>query len=364
LSQGTGQGVVLSGPAGIGKTRLLSEFLSTLDGQGFGQVKVHCLPGLSNSPLAPIRELCQTLFAQPPAGTVKSDVDVSLHAELLGQTPPDVKVLAALSEYQLKQQTYELINRMLGAFCVKTPLVLAFEDIHWSDVTSRDCLDAIINQADGKRLLVVMTTRPVDIPTPSEAIIQLSPLGHQDGLKLLHDNMNETRINGQMADDLVRRAAGNPFFIEELALALQSDDSPSPDLPETVQAVISVRIGALDPPARAFLFVLAVIGPEAHADLVTHLLDQPRDLVETTATRLRSMGFVQIEQETYSFRHMLIADTAYAMLAFKDRQKLHHEIAAYLESDAVKWTPRPETLAWHTQEAGDAKKATGYWLKA
>lgn len=364
LSQGNGQGVVLSGPAGIGKTRLLSEFLSALDANSFRKAKVQCLPGLSNSPLAPIRELCQMLFARAPAGTVQSNVDVALHEELLGKTPHNAEILSSLSEYQLKQQSYDLVNRMLSAFSLETPLVLAFEDIHWIDVTSRDCLDTIFRQADRVRLLVVMTTRPSDDFPPSEAIIQLSPLGHQDGLKLLHDNINETKINDQMADELVRRAAGNPFFIEELALALQSSDSRSRELPETVQAVISVRIGALDPGARAFLFILAVIGPAARTDLVAYLLGQNDDQVDATAKRLRSMGFVQIELATYSFRHILISETAYAMLASRERQKLHHEIAAYLESDVVKWTPRPETLAWHNQEAGDAVTATAHWLKA
>jgi DNA-binding winged helix-turn-helix (wHTH) protein/tetratricopeptide (TPR) repeat protein len=364
LSQNNGLGVVLSGPAGIGKTRLLSEFLSALDADSFRTVKVQCLPGLSNSPLAPIRKLCQMLFAQAPAGTIQSNVDVALHAELLGETPHNAEILSSLSEYQLKKQSYDLVNRMLGAYSLEMPLVLAFEDIHWIDVTSRDCLDAIIQQADGMRLLIVMTTRPSDDFPLSETIIQLSPLGHQDGLKLLHENITETKIDDQMADDLVRRAAGNPFFIEELALALQSADSGSPELPETVQAVISVRIGALDPTARAFLFILAVIGPAARADLLAHLLCQNGDQVDATAERLRSMGFVQIERETYSFRHMLISDTAYAMLASKERQKMHCEIAAYLDSDLVTWTPRPETLAWHNQEAGDVATATAYWLKA
>ncbi|MFK7765537.1 MAG: AAA family ATPase [Roseobacter sp.] len=364
LSQGTGQGVVLSGPAGIGKTRLLNEFLSALDTRRLRQVKVQCLPGLSNSPLAPIRELCHLLFAQAPEDVVQSDVDVALHSEFLGKTPNGNQILASLSEHELKHKSYDLINRMLSAICLETPLVLAFEDIHWIDATSRDCLDSIIQHADAVRLLVVMTTRPIYDPPPSEVIIQLSPLGHRDGLKLLHDINKETRINEELADNLVHRAAGNPFFIEELALALPSGGTRSRELPETVQAVISVRIGALDPAMRAFLYVLAVIGPAARIELVSHLLGQNRDQVDATAVLLRSMGFIQIDPETYSFRHMLIADTAYAMLAFKERQKLHGEIAIYLESDIVKWTPRPETLAWHKQEAGDADTATTYWLKA
>lgn len=364
LDDGNGQGVVLSGPAGIGKTRLLGEFLKALDTQFYHTLKLQCSPGLSNSPLAPVRELCLTLFAQAPSGTLQSDVDVALHAELIGETTSHVSVLDALSEHQRKQQSYALISRMLAAFCADKPLVLAFEDVHWLDLTSRDCIESLISQADDMRLLIVMTTRPTGDPPLSEMVVQLPPLGHRDGLKLLHDNTNDTMIDDLVAGDLVRRAAGNPFFIEELALAAQSGGDPSRELPDTVQAVISVRIGALDPAARTFLYVIAAIGPQARAELVRHILGQNSQSVDATAERLRSMGFVQIEPDSYSFRHMLIHDTAYAMLASNERQRLHANIAAFLDSDAPHWTPRPETLAWHYQEAGQNDQATSYWLKA
>lgn len=361
---GHGQGVTLSGPAGIGKTRLLSEFLATLDTSGFRSLKVQCLPSLSNTALAPIRDMYRALFVKAPADVIRTDIDTALHAELLGEATAHAAVLNSLSEHQRKQQSYILVSRMLAAHCVEQTLVLAFEDVHWLDVSSRDCLEAVIGQTDGTRLLVVMTTRPTDDPPLSEAMVQLSPLRRHDGLKLLRDNINATEIDADVADDLVRRAAGNPFFIEELALASQSGDDPSHELPETVQAVISVRIGALDPADRMFLYVIAVVGHAARIDLVSHLLGQSADVVDATAARLRSMGFILAEPGAYSFRHMLINDTAYAMLAPAERRKLHGKIAAYLEGDAPSRAPQPEELAWHYQEAGEVDQATEYWLKA
>ncbi|MEP5730651.1 MAG: AAA family ATPase [Sulfitobacter sp.] len=364
LNAGHGQSVVLSGPAGIGKTRLLSEFLQKRDVAGQAMVKLQCLPGLSNSPLAPIREMCQTLFARAPTGTITTEIDAALHAELLGETASGDKTLAAVSEHQRKQQSFGLINRMLAAFCAKKPLVLVLEDIHWLDATSRDCLGALLQQVDNKPLLVVMTTRPTGEPPLSEAVLQLPPLGHHDGLQLLHHNTHQAKIDDDVANDLVRRAAGNPFFIEELALAAQSGGNASGTLPQTVQAVISVRIGELDADARRLLFVMAVIGPGAKIDLIKHLLHQSTQTIEATAERLRSMGFILVETGNYSFRHMLINDTAYAMLAPKQRRNLHHHIAQYLESDSPNWRPRPETLAWHYQEAGETDRASAYWFVA
>lgn len=364
LAQGRGHGLVLSGPAGIGKTRLLGEFLGGLDAHQFHVLKLQCLPGLSNTTLAPIHDMYRSLFLKAPHATLSTDMDAALHAELLGDTGPHGAILGALSEHQHKQESIALLTRMLGACCADIPLVLAFEDIHWLDTRSRDYLDAMIQHADEIRLLIVMTTRPTDDPPQSETMVQLSPLGHHDGLKLLYDTITGASLDAKVADDLVRRAAGNPFFIEELALAAQSRDGPSRDLPETVQAVIAVRIGALDAQARRFLYVVAVIGPAAQIDLVMHLLSQNAQEVNATAERLRAMGFILIHPGTFGFRHMLINDTAYAMLAPVERQNLHASIAAYLESDAPDWRSQPETLAWHHQEAGQTDSASHYWLAA
>ena len=364
LAAGHGQGVVLSGPAGIGKTRLLGEFLSTLDEPQYRVVKLQCLPGLSNSPFAPIRDMCQALFPQAPKDTLRSDVDAALYAELMGDAASSPPELASISEHQRKLQTHALVIRMLDAICVDVPLVLVFEDVHWIDATSRDCLDAVVQNATDKPLLVVATTRPIDDLPLAEAVVQLPPLAHTLGLQLLHDNIGATEMDDQMADVLVRRAGGNPFFIEELALAAQSGGDPTQELPETVQAVISTRIGALDQEARKFLYAIAVIGPPARVDLVTHLMGQDTDYVSAMAARLRLMGFILVEPEHYSFRHMLINDTAYAMLTPAERQNMHGVIATYLERDSLDWTPRPETLAWHLQSAGRADKASEYWLKA
>ena len=364
LAAGSGQGIALSGPAGIGKTRLLGEFLSTLNDPQYRVEKFQCLPGLSNSPLAPIRDLCQALFARPPANTILSDVDAALYAELMGDSAQSAPELVSISEHQRKVQSHALVIRMLGAICEDVSLVLVFEDVHWIDATSRDCLDAVIQSASETSLLVVVTTRPIDDLPLAEAVVQLPPLAHDFGLQLLHDNIGATKMDDQMADILVRRAGGNPFFIEELALAAQSGGDPAQELPETVQAVISTRIGALDPAARTFLYTIAVIGPPARVDLVMHLMDQDAEFVTAMAARLRLMGFILIEPGQFSFRHMLINDTAYAMLMPAERQNMHGVIASHLEGDGLEWTPRPETLAWHLQSAGRADQASVYWLKA
>lgn len=361
---GTGQGLALSGPAGIGKTRLVSEFLAGLDAAGCRHIKLQCLPGLCNSPGAPIVHMCRALFPTVPDGTLQDDVDAALLHELREDPVERAPVLQALSDHQRRLRSYALVNRMLGALCATQPLVIVIEDTHWIDATSQQFLDAMMREIDAKRLMVLITTRPTDAPALAEGVLQLSPLGHADSLALLQQNIDVVPLPEATAELLVQRAAGNPFFIEELALAAQVGGDPSHDLPDTVQAVIAVRIGALELSRRMLIYIIAVIGPPAARDLIEALTGLASDEIEATLDHLLRHGFLQVEAGGYAFRHMLIHDTAYAMVAPEERQRLHGEIARLLESAGFSDTARPETLALHHQEAGQTDAALTYWTAA
>ena len=364
LQTGSGEAILLSGPAGIGKTRLISEFLSSIDQVEYRQLKLQCLPALSNSPLAPIRELCLALLANAVPSTLTDEIDIALLKELQDDARATAPILANLSDHQRRQKSCSLLNRVLQSVCDDHPFVIVFEDVHWMDATSRDFLDAIIQDIGGKRLFIVMTTRPVDDLALTETVLQLSPLSHMDSLKLLVESFHQELVDEALAETLVRRAAGNPFFIEELALAAQSGGDPATELPDTVQAVIAVRIGGLAPELQSLLHVMAVIGPPAPLEIVQHLLGLDVGTIEPALERLVRMGFVQVGATGYSFRHMLINDTAYAMVATRERIRLHGAIAAYLESDASEQVPRPEKLAWHHQESGNTDSAISNWKAA
>lgn len=364
LGRGSGQAVTLSGPAGIGKTRLVAEFLASLDPRAIRAVRLNCLPSLANTPLAPIRELCLALGPEAPEGVIRDATDAALWREILGLQALEPTLLAALSDRRHRQRGSALVARMLAARCAEAPLVLTVEDVHWIDATSRETLQALVEGIDRRRLMMVLTTRP-DAGSPvTEAVLHLSPLGQGESLSLLREVCGDGLIAEAPARALVRRAAGNPFFIEELALAARDGGDPAADLPETVQAVTEVRIGVLSPGLRALVYVIAVIGPPAPLDLIAHLLDRPPDAVEADLEALAGMGFVQAGPGGWDFRHILIGDTAYAMVAPNERRRLHAEIAAHLEAETDAGDARPERLAWHFQEAGQTGRALGYWIAA
>lgn len=361
---GSGQGLTLSGPAGIGKTRLVAEFLAGLDTAGCRYVTLQCLPGLCNSPGAPIVEMCRRLFPTAPAGTLQDEVDAALLRELHDDPPEMEPILQALSEHQHRLRSYALVNRMLAAVCAEQPTVIVIEDTHWIDATSQKFLDAIAREMYAKRLMLLVTTRPTETPALSGGVLQLSPLGPSDSLEVLRQNTDDQPLAEATAELLVRRAAGNPFFIEELALAAQVGGDPSTDLPDTVHAVIAVRIGALELSQRVLLYIIAVIGPPAPRDLIAALSGLDSDEVDTTLDHLMRHGFLHGEAGGCAFRHMLIHDTAYAMVAPEERGRLHGDVARLLESAAFEGSARPETLAWHHQEAGRKDEALTYWIAA
>ena len=358
--EGNGNAVILSGPAGIGKSRLVEEFLASLDA-GVRHETLRCLPRLTDTPLAPIRQMCAGLFPAPPDGTIEDDVDAALFARLHDDNAPVEAALASLSVHAMHKRSSALVARMLDVLARDRGVVLVFEDIHWVDPVSRSYLASLVRTVDRSRLLLVLTTRPTDSAPIADALLRVSPLGRGDSLKLLEEIAEEGTIRPDDADALLSRAAGNPFFIEELALSARLGGDPASALPRTVQAVIEGRIAALAPRHRAVLFATAIVGPPADPEMIADLLESAVDSVRPDLDQLTVLGLLQKDLDRISFRHMLLHDTAYAMIDVTDRRRMHAKVAAALEGDA---DARPEIIAWHLQEAGETSRAVDFWAKA
>ena len=353
---GRGQAVTLSGPPGIGKSRLVAEFLTRLGDDATAQV-LHCLPGLDNTPFAPVR----ALFRDLDPGTIDDPVDQALLRDLRDDGQTADPALQTVTDHQRRQRLLGLIDRLVRRTSGTGPLVIAVEDIHWIDASSRDLFDGLVQQIDGKRLMLVMTTRPGEQAAISDAILTLSPLGQRESLALLNAIPDLGGIGAAGIETIAQRGAGNPFFLEELAFAALAGGDTTRELPDSVQAVVAARIGALDDRLRALLYVVAVIGPGAPVSLAAQMLDRSGTALEAEIRRLAALGFLRRETDTVGFRHMLISDTAYAMIAPADRARLHGEIAEALNAGGG---AEPETLARHYQEAGETGRALALWSAA
>ena len=366
-SQGIGKAITLTGPAGIGKSRLVSEFLLSRQAAPIRKVKIQCLPRLHETSLAPIRQMCLKLFRNPADRFVEDRLETAMLNWILDDTIRPDPILESMSDKMRQQQSRDLVLRLLKDTCAKEPLILIFEDVHWIDKESHPYLDAMIRSADSTGLLLIVTTRHVNNPIMEDAVIQLPPFGHDESLSMLRQIPEAHDLSAADAETLVTRAAGNPFFLEELALAVGLGTDANTNLPDTVQAVIEVRIDELEIRLRTLLYVIAVAGPPSAISLIAHLVGQPAEKVEPDLARLVRQGFLVVDLAGYSFRHMLLNDTAYAMVAPNDRKGLHKNTADFLQSALQQGTgrkERPETLAWHFQEAGEVEQAIAYWAKA
>jgi DNA-binding winged helix-turn-helix (wHTH) protein/tetratricopeptide (TPR) repeat protein len=372
--RGCGEMAVLAGEAGIGKSRLVAEFLAHAERRGCLCLKLLSDPRERNTPLAVMAALARriglALGASDTEHEADDTVDRALWHDLLGKdTGSDA--LMALTPHMRRQRTFRVIRARLACLAARGPMVLVIEDIHWLDATSRDCLDYLGQTIEGLAVLLIVTTRPAPetllAAVPAVTTLRLPPLEPPDGLLLLQSRLSAGGLAPDDADALVERACGNPFFLEQLLVAVEGGADPHSGLPDTVQEVIAVRIGRLSAEARALLLAAAVVGPRARADVIIGTVGWDDTAFEAVVCELLASG-VLIEDppepaRSFRFRHILLQNVAYSMLLPEDRRDLHRRVARVLSGLADAGAP-PERLAWHHQEAGDTLAAVTQWTRA
>jgi class 3 adenylate cyclase/DNA-binding winged helix-turn-helix (wHTH) protein len=264
---GQGQVIGIAGEPGMGKSRLLAEFARGLDGQTVTYCEGHCLAYGSATPYLPVRDLLRQLWTLPdatPAPAVTDTVHQRLHeagiaseveALLLLQlldVPVDLAPVAAISPEVRKARTFALL-RHLFRYASQQPLMLAVENLHWSDPTSEEWLASLVEQLGDMPVLLLTTYRPGYQPPwlRHSAVTQmaLSRLSPRDSLLMLQSIPQAAQFPAPLHKAIVAKAAGNPFFVEELTWAAVAHDNhagPLP-LPDTIEAVLAARLDRLPP---------------------------------------------------------------------------------------------------------------------
>ncbi len=370
---GRGGMVVLCGEAGIGKSRLLTEFLALADTQGCPCLTLLSDPRDRNTPMGMMASLARRIDAALGAGNAEEGrldtVEDALWRDLL-DAGADAGVLAMLSPHARRQRSFRVLLTHLARLAKRGPMVLAIEDAHWLDATSRDFLDHLGRAVDGIAVMAVVTSRPepgpAQIDAPVATTLRLPPLQPADGLQLVRGRSGVAGMRDEDARALVERAAGNPLFLEQLLVAVDGGADPLRDLPDTVQEVIAVRFGRLSTRARALLLATAVIGPQARRTAMAGAVAWDETELDAALSELLDAAVLvedMLEAEgKFRFRHILLQNVAYAMLAPQDRQDLHSRIARLLAQDDQ--AAEPERLAWHYQEAGETVAAVAQWTRA
>jgi len=393
---GEGQVLLLSGEAGIGKSRLTAALLERLAGEPHTRMRYFCSPQHTDSALYPIIGHLERAagFTRDDDAKVRlgkldtllamsatSREDAALLAEMLS-LPNDGRYPAQeLAPPQRRQKTMEALISQIEVISRPSPVLMIFEDAHWADPSSLEVFGRLVDKID----LLFVTYRPEFtapwIGRPHVTALTINRLAPREVIALIEQAAGSRPLPANIQQDIVERADGIPLFVEEMTKAVleaEGDDAaarrvasvPSPALavPASLHASLMARLDRLGS-AKSVAQIGAAIGREFSHALLAPVARLPELELAAALNRLVHAGLLTREgappHATYLFKHALVQDAAYGTLLREPRRALHARIAEALESQFGDIAEnRPEVLARHCTEAGLIEKAAALWRKA
>ena len=387
---GRGGVVNVVGPPGIGKSRVAREAAAAAAGRGVEVFWTFCESHARDIPFHAVRRLLRAVNGiedlDGPAARARvreqfldADAqDVLLLDDLLGIADPDV-ALPQIDPDARRRRLTALINTV--SLARTEPALYLIEDAHWIDAVSESMLGDFLTVIPQTKSMVLITSRleyeGALTRVPSAQTIALAPLGDSDTAALLGELLGSDRSVGELAAIIAERAAGNPFFAEEMVRELAQRgvlagqrggylcraDVAEVAVPVTVQAAIEARIDRLDAPAKRTLNAASVIGARFEAELLAALGIDP-EFDELLSTELIDQVRFTPRAE-YAFHHPLIRAVAYESQLKSDRAEWHRRLAAAIQERAPRSADENAALiAEHLEAAGELRAAYGWHMRA
>ena len=397
---GEGQVVLLSGEAGIGKSRLAAALLERVASQPHTRLRYFCSPQHTDSAFFPIiaqleRAARLTHDDTVPGKLDKLDallaqssttaIDAALFAEMLSLPNDGRYPVLDLAPEQRRQKTLEMLLSQMEALARQNPVLMIFEDAHWTDPTSLELFGRVVDRIRTLRVSLLVTFRPEFeapwIGQPHVTALTINRLAQQDVVTMIDRVVGNSLIQATIRQDIIERTDGIPLFVEEMTKAVLEAESegearrtvaavPSPALavPASLHASLMARLDRLGT-AKEVAQVGAAIGREFSHALLAAVVRKPEPEAVSALDRLMVAGLLFRQgmppHATYVFKHALVQDAAYGTLLREPRRALHARIAETLESQFTDIAENlPELLARHCTEAGLIEKAAGLWGKA
>jgi class 3 adenylate cyclase/predicted ATPase len=397
---GEGQVVLLSGEAGIGKSRLTAALLERLASEPHTRLRYFCSPQHTDSAFYPIisqmeraaglahddtpqakLDKLDALLAQ----TATSARDAAFFAEMLS-LPNDGRYPALdLDPEQRRQGTMKALIAQTEALTRQSPVLMIFEDAHWTDPTSLEAFGRSVDRIKTLPVLLIVTFRPeFNAPWVGRSHVTslaLNRLGEREAAAIIARLVGNKELPADVMAEIVERTDGIPLFVEEMTKAVLEAESegearrtaaavPSPALavPASLHASLMARLDRLGS-AKEVAQVGAAIGREFSHALLAAVAHKPEAELGSALDRLIAAGLLFRQgvppHATYLFKHALVQDAAYGTLLREPRRALHACIAETLERQFAEIAEsHPELLARHCTEAGLIEKAAGLWGKA
>jgi predicted ATPase/class 3 adenylate cyclase len=396
---GDGQVVLVSGEAGIGKSRLAIAFSECL-GAPHTRMRYFCSPQHTNTPFFPIIGQMERAaeFTQDDSPKTKLDKldalfarsftsphDAALFCEMLSLANDGRYPILELTPHQRRRKTLEALTGQLEALSRTNPVLMIFEDLQWTDPTSLEALDMTVERIKELRALLIVTSRPEAdrrwLGRTNVTALVLNRLDERESAAVVEQVACNKPLPASARRKIIERTDGIPLFIEEMTKAaldaggeddgermLAAAAAPSMEVPASLHASLLARLDQLGP-AKRVAQIGAVIGREFHHNLLAAVVRAPAPELQSALNRLIQTGLLFRQsiapEATYLFKHALVQEVAYSTLLREPRRDLHARVAEAVESrfpDIA--ASRPELLAHHYTEAGLIEKAVGLWGKA
>src|SRR5215467_4401791 len=396
---GAGQIVLLSGEAGIGKSRLAAQLAADAANEPYARLRYQCSPHHRDSVLHPFvvaLERAARLAPEDPAETQLDKLEAKLAPARIAETAPLFASLLsiptggrypplALSAAQQRRLTLAALLDQLEALARQKPILMLFEDAHWADATSLEVLDLTVERVRALPVLALFTFRP-EYEAPWTGLSHVTNIALDRfapaEVETLAEHVAGRPLPPDVTAQIVAKTDRVPLFVEELTKAVLEGgllvagpqgwhlDGPLPPfaIPATLQDSLAARLDRLAP-VKEIAQIGAAIGREFSYPLL-------RAVAGRDEPALRA-GLVQLEEAEllfrsgappdarYTFKHALVQDTAYETLLRSRRQILHRQIADALRGEfAAVAAAEPELVAHHLTQAGLDEPATEWWGKA
>ncbi len=393
---GEGQLVLLTGEAGIGKSRLTRGLIDAVADDDHVRINYQCSPYHTDSALYPVIQQLTRAAGVGEADTPDAMLDklerilgqavadpardAPIIATLLGLEGEPRYGALALTPQRLRMRTLEALSDQLIGLAGQQPVLVVLEDAHWIDPTTLELIDQSLDRIAGGRILTLVTARPVFQHGfgghPIVTRLALNRLGREQTAAIVAKFTGGKALPGELMEEIAAKTDGIPLFVEELAKTVlesgalrETDDAYVLDQPLEALAIptslhdsLMARLDRMQP-VKEVAQTAACIGREFDYGVMLAVLP-PAEALGEALDRLTEAELIFRRgvppHATYMFKHALVRDAAYESLLKSKRQRLHARILATLEeAEAL-----PEILALHAREAGLTERAIGFYQQA
>ncbi|HXM95259.1 MAG TPA: protein kinase [Candidatus Dormibacteraeota bacterium] len=396
----TGHFALLTGEAGIGKSRLVRVLKDRIGSDGVTRMSCQCWPQFKSSAFHAVIELVlrSTGILREDSTEHKIRKLESSLSSLEMDAAESMPVIASLlsislpgtSDFSLdprerKKRTIDTLTAMVLAMAGQRPVLFVAEDLHWADHSSLELLGALLERMASARILVLGTARP-EFRTlwPNRAHFHQMPISHLPprlAAEMIKRTAGDSKLPADVIESLVQRTEGVPLFIEEITRTLVdsvrelgdraavSESAFARAIPATLNELFLARLDRLTTATKELAQIAAVVGRSFPYALIQHMSGMGETALRDALFSLTEADVLLCQgrpsESKYQFKHSLIQDAAYHSLP-KKKRRAHHLKVAHVLKELLPETAeiQPELLAHHYTEAGDVEQALGYWERA